>query len=299
MTSPRAREIAGQPLRHPQSVGCGMARAHDRDARLGDRIHISAHIKDERRIVDLLQLRGIGGIIQADDGDAGRRNAPHFVVGQLHGLAGARATAPKRPESRSASSSVSEALKTLLHAAEMLDQPARPGGTQPRGQGKGQPLQGQAFAGFGTRQPGLPPLRPPPHRLTGGLYTSAKNDVKVTRHTPLLKLNIGRMKRLRISAISYLNTAPLMWDFEHGDAGRPSTFPILFLRNAPPNWRQGRRISASFRLRRMPAFRGLPSCPGWPSRRGARCARSFWSARFRWTRSARWRWILLLSPRWR
>ena len=28
------------------------------------------------------------------------------------------------------------------------------------------------------------------------------------------------MRRLRISAISYLNTAPLMWDFEHGDWGR-------------------------------------------------------------------------------
>lgn len=28
------------------------------------------------------------------------------------------------------------------------------------------------------------------------------------------------MSRLRISAISYLNTAPLMWDFEHGDAGK-------------------------------------------------------------------------------
>jgi chorismate dehydratase len=27
------------------------------------------------------------------------------------------------------------------------------------------------------------------------------------------------MERLRISAISYLNTAPLMWDFEHGDTG--------------------------------------------------------------------------------
>src|SRR5256885_959549 len=26
------------------------------------------------------------------------------------------------------------------------------------------------------------------------------------------------MRRLRLSAISYLNTAPLMWDFEHGDA---------------------------------------------------------------------------------
>jgi chorismate dehydratase len=28
------------------------------------------------------------------------------------------------------------------------------------------------------------------------------------------------MRRLRISAISYLNTAPLMWDFEHAGAGR-------------------------------------------------------------------------------
>jgi chorismate dehydratase len=28
------------------------------------------------------------------------------------------------------------------------------------------------------------------------------------------------MRRLRISAISFLNTAPLMWDFVHGDAGR-------------------------------------------------------------------------------
>jgi chorismate dehydratase len=28
------------------------------------------------------------------------------------------------------------------------------------------------------------------------------------------------MRRLRISAISYLNTAPLMWDLEHGEAGR-------------------------------------------------------------------------------
>jgi chorismate dehydratase len=27
------------------------------------------------------------------------------------------------------------------------------------------------------------------------------------------------MRRLRISAISYLNTAPLMWDFEHGKSG--------------------------------------------------------------------------------
>jgi chorismate dehydratase len=37
-------------------------------------------------------------------------------------------------------------------------------------------------------------------------------------HRALLKLNMVT-RRLRISAISYLNTAPLMWDFEHGRAG--------------------------------------------------------------------------------
>ena len=33
------------------------------------------------------------------------------------------------------------------------------------------------------------------------------------------KFKTNCMRRLRISAISYLNTAPLMWDFEHGEAG--------------------------------------------------------------------------------
>jgi chorismate dehydratase len=36
------------------------------------------------------------------------------------------------------------------------------------------------------------------------------------------------MKHLRVSAISYLNTAPLMWDFEHGETGSSSTFDIAY-----------------------------------------------------------------------
>jgi len=38
------------------------------------------------------------------------------------------------------------------------------------------------------------------------------------------------MSRLKISAISYLNTAPLLWDFEHGEAGRvtASDFDISY-----------------------------------------------------------------------
>ncbi|MGD0213755.1 MAG: menaquinone biosynthesis protein [Terriglobales bacterium] len=36
------------------------------------------------------------------------------------------------------------------------------------------------------------------------------------------------MSRLKISAISYLNTAPLMWDFEHADAGPGIDFDISY-----------------------------------------------------------------------
>ena len=39
------------------------------------------------------------------------------------------------------------------------------------------------------------------------------------RHNGFVKI-VESMRCLRISAISYLNTAPLMWDFEHGEAGR-------------------------------------------------------------------------------
>src|SRR5258708_21207099 len=36
------------------------------------------------------------------------------------------------------------------------------------------------------------------------------------------------MSRLKISAISYLNTAPLMWDFEHAEAGVDNNFDISY-----------------------------------------------------------------------
>jgi chorismate dehydratase len=42
-----------------------------------------------------------------------------------------------------------------------------------------------------------------------------ENPVKDVAHTAFVRIRKA-MSRLRISAISYLNTAPLMWDFEHG-----------------------------------------------------------------------------------
>jgi chorismate dehydratase len=57
----------------------------------------------------------------------------------------------------------------------------------------------------------------------GGLYWLRREGVKGSHH-PMKRKGSARIKtgmtRLRISAISYLNTAPLMWDFEHGQAGR-------------------------------------------------------------------------------
>ena len=43
--------------------------------------------------------------------------------------------------------------------------------------------------------------------------------VKEAEHTTFVTIR-KVMSRLKISAISYLNTAPLMWDFEHGSAER-------------------------------------------------------------------------------
>jgi chorismate dehydratase len=48
---------------------------------------------------------------------------------------------------------------------------------------------------------------------------ASRKDVTSWIEKRSAKIKTG-MRRLRISAISYLNTAPLMWDFEHGEAGR-------------------------------------------------------------------------------
>src|ERR1700749_4126099 len=49
--------------------------------------------------------------------------------------------------------------------------------------------------------------------------TTSKRPCQGHASQPFVKI-VESMRRLRISAISYLNTAPLMWDFEHGNAGR-------------------------------------------------------------------------------
>ena len=49
-----------------------------------------------------------------------------------------------------------------------------------------------------------------------GLYRPRKKSVCEGAHTSFVRIR-KPMSRLKISAISYLNTAPLLWDFEHGE----------------------------------------------------------------------------------
>src|SRR4029077_1165582 len=135
---------------------------------------------------------------------------------QFHGLAGAERL--RRDGLNAGSLELGQRrLENLLHTpkcstSRRMVRPRR--GVRARAN----PCKARRSPGLGTKARASGISSPPP-RLIRGPYTSAKNDVKVTRHMALLKSTIGRMKRLRISAISYLNTAPLMWDFEHGDAG--------------------------------------------------------------------------------
>jgi chorismate dehydratase len=54
-----------------------------------------------------------------------------------------------------------------------------------------------------------------------------ENAVKDSAHIAFGRIR-KVMSRLKISAISYLNTAPLMWDFEHADAGADNNFDISY-----------------------------------------------------------------------
>jgi len=63
------------------------------------------------------------------------------------------------------------------------------------------------------------------------------------------------MKRLRISAISYLNTAPLMWDFEHGKAGADFDISYTLPSQCAASLRQG---SADLGIIPAAAYASIP-----------------------------------------
>ncbi len=66
---------------------------------------------------------------------------------------------------------------------------------------------------------------------------------------------MGSMRKLRISAISYLNTAPLMWDFEHADAARDFEISYTLPALCAQELRQG---SADIGIVPVAAYASIP-----------------------------------------
>jgi len=68
------------------------------------------------------------------------------------------------------------------------------------------------------------------------------------------------MKPLRISAISYLNTAPLMWEFEHGNAGSPDAGTLFEISYTLPSQCAAnlREASADIGIIPAAAYPGIP-----------------------------------------
>jgi chorismate dehydratase len=63
------------------------------------------------------------------------------------------------------------------------------------------------------------------------------------------------MRKLRISAISYLNTAPLMWDFEHGQSGADFDVSYTLPSQCAANLRAG---STDIGIIPAAAYTGMP-----------------------------------------
>ena len=66
---------------------------------------------------------------------------------------------------------------------------------------------------------------------------------------------------MRISAISYLNTAPLMWDFEHGEAGKQFEISYTIPSQCAAELAEGKAdigIIPSFAYAKIPELRILP-----------------------------------------
>jgi len=100
-----------------------MTRPYDCDTRLSNHVYASAHIKDERRIVDLSQLRGIRRIIQADNGNPRCSRAPQLIVRQLHRTPSRERLGGSRMDPGGLQFG-ERCLEDILHSAHVFDQAA-------------------------------------------------------------------------------------------------------------------------------------------------------------------------------
>jgi hypothetical protein len=154
-----------------------MAGANDCDTRLCDRIYISARVENQRWVIDLPEARGISGIVQTNDGYPGRGCAPQFILRQFHGASSGAGLGGNGPKSDGFQFGQRRS-ENILEATHVLHQASTTLWTQAFSQGKGQPFQGEAFAGSSSRNRGFGQVTTSASRLTRGLLHPRK---KVSR----------------------------------------------------------------------------------------------------------------------
>jgi len=164
-------------------------------------------------VVNFLQPRRILGIAERNDSRA-RLHASRILPAPSPATSPWRSIAPKLRASRGFKLGQA-GLEHALRSAILFNQLPNPRRPQPRRQSQREPIDTLMRRRIEPATAALDISRSV--AIFRDLARGA-NAVKDGAHITFGRIRKS-MSRLKISAISYLNTAPLMWDFEHAAAG--------------------------------------------------------------------------------
>ncbi len=132
-------EITTQSLRHTNTIWRRVPRADYRQARTGECFNISAHIQDQRRIVNFAQALRPAFIVAANNLDTRGRSLRNLVSRQLQRFS--QGNVLRRMRLQVLGFQLSQrGMKNILDAGKALHQFAPTGGTETRRKGKRQPV---------------------------------------------------------------------------------------------------------------------------------------------------------------
>jgi|GraSoiStandDraft_44_1057316.scaffolds.fasta_scaffold222030_2 hypothetical protein len=165
-----------------------MTSANDRYAGLCDYVYISAHLDKQGWVVDLRELCGIRGILQqiTETPAVVARPSSSCANSVERPVASDCAETARMP---AASTSVSDALKTFCTPPKRSTRLRPRLGPKPSVKDSASHCTAKLSPGLDVTTRASATLSPP-HRCNWRTLTLAKNAVKVSRHTSLVRLNI-------------------------------------------------------------------------------------------------------------
>src|SRR3954467_1001944 len=82
---PTCRQVTRQTLCHASPIRSWVTGPNHGDSGLQNCLHVSAHIENQGRIVDLLQVRRKGRVIEGNDLNLQLGRASQFLLSEFHG----------------------------------------------------------------------------------------------------------------------------------------------------------------------------------------------------------------------